>query len=273
MQNRPKTEKFVDLAQPLSRKYAKHRAFFTSAIDTAPENLYNNRYYLDQRSITVMRKKNMGRRIQILANLLAVLCVLSFLGLGVFFLISTIGATDATLRTAGIEGLIVCVVLAILSPFLSWILYGFGTLIITAEERLATERETKELLRAALSDGALSDDIARKVGIAISKAVPPSSPAGGRPAQPVARPAQPVAKPAPQPVASPVQPMAAPAPTPVTPVAPAPVPVTPASDPVAPAPAPTPVAPPPVVQKPAAPAAAQSAVRPLTPLGGNNRTY
>ena len=212
-----------------------------------------------------MRKKNIGRRIQILANLLAVLCVLSFLALGAIFLIKTVTATDATLLEAGIEGVIVCVVLAFLSPFLSWILYGFGTLIVTAEERLATERETKELLRAALSDGALSDEIARKIGQSI-KIAPAAAPAAGRPAQPVARPVQPAAAPAPTP--APVR--VAPAPAPAR-VAPAPAPVTPAP---APAPAaPAPAAPAPARATPTPTAPTQPTVQPLTPLNGNNKTY
>ena len=211
-------------------------------------------------------KKNVGRQIQIISVVLAVL--------GAFYIVSALTSGDPSLLITGIVGLALCLVGATLAPLCSRILYGFGTMLINQEEQLTLQRETRELLRASLADGALSEEIARKVGQAVAKANASAAPA--RPvAQPVARPiAQPVAQPAPVPPAAPAEPAPAPAPKPVEsikPVAPAPViPAKPAASEQAPIKAPAAPTPAPVpVQNAAKPAPAQ----PLTPLSGNNQTF
>jgi|GEM_PF-2442373 len=217
-----------------------------------------------------MFKKNIGKRIQSLAVILAILSAVAFLALAAFYLISAITSGDDTLLLTGIIGCVLCVAGAVIAPLSTWILYGFGSLIINREEQLAIQRETKELLRAALSDGALSEEIARKVGQAVSKVAVAAPPAARPVAKPVARSVQPVAQPV-QPVApapAPIAPQvpAAPVPVPVAPVAPPPAtaPQTPA------APAPTPVPPPAISKAPTPPA---QPMQPLTPFGGNNQTY
>lgn len=211
--------------------------------------------------------KNIGKRIHTLAIILAILSLVGFLALTVVFLLSMLQAENQVLRTAGLQGTIICAVLAVLTPLFSWILYGFGTLVQNSEKQAENSREMKEMLRHALSEGALSEDISRKLAQAVAKIAPPA-PSNGRPpqaARPVARPAAPVAPAAPVPPAAPVEPAA-----PVTPIAP----VTPAAPvtPVAPitnaedeVPV-TPVAP----VTPVTPTGFPSTVR---PLGKNDQTF
>ena len=218
--------------------------------------------------------KNIAKRIQTLAIILAVFFLVAFLALAVFFLYSMLQTEDETLRSAGLQGVIISVVLAAITPLLSWLIYGFGTLIQCAERQAETSRETRDLVRQALAEGALSDDLARKLGPVIAKAIP-AAPATGYAPQQIAQPlaARPVTPPTPK---------AAPAPkaAPVKPTEPA------EAAPVKPAPkAPAKAAEAPAVQKAttattekattpvATPTDLPSTVQPLKPLGGSNKTY
>ncbi|MBQ8356952.1 MAG: hypothetical protein IJX39_03990 [Clostridia bacterium] len=248
--------------------------------------------------------KNIGKRIRFLAVLLAILSFVGCLALAAFFLFSALNTADETLRTAGFQGVVISVVCAVLLPMFTWLLYGFGTLVSNSEKQLETEKETKELLRHALSDGALSEEVARKLTQALSKLAPTAAPAQAAPqkpkplaARPVARPArpapsveetapaEPVREAPPAEPAAPVEPVGfeAPAPaaqpveensrtapieslSPSTPVAPAPTVQTeqPVSDPQTP---PRPV-------RQAQPLTdLPSTVQPLKPMGGSNKTY
>lgn len=219
--------------------------------------------------------KNIAKRIQLFAMILAIVLFVAFLALAVFFLYSTVSTDDETLRAAGIQGIIVSVILAAFTPLLSWIVYGFGTLLQCAERQAETSKETRDLVRQALAEGALSEELARKLGPVISKAIP-AAPATGYAPQQVAQPlaARPVTPPAPKAApAAPAKP-AAPAPkaTPATPVAPAkPAAPAPKAEPTAPK------APTATTTKPTEPVAPPTdipaTVQPLKPLGGNNKTY
>lgn len=213
--------------------------------------------------------KNIGKRIRLLAAILAIVTFVSFLALAVVFLVATLRAEDATTRMAGIEGTILFVVLALFLPLFSWILYGFGTLVESGEKQAADTREMRDILKKALADGALSDEIARKTGMALAKITAATAPrAGMAQTRPVVRPtvtpqAPPVMQPTATaaPFAAPVAPVtapAAPAAPVATPIAPAAEPVVPVTEPAfaepafaAPAPAMTPAAP--AAEEPAAP--------------------
>lgn len=218
--------------------------------------------------------KNIAKRIQTLAIILAVFFLVAFLALAVFFLYSMLQTEDETLRAAGLQGVIISVVLAAITPLLSWLIYGFGTLIQCAERQAETSRETRDLVRQALAEGALSDDLARKLGPVIAKAIP-AAPATGYAPQQIAQPlaARPVTPPtpkaAPAPKAAPVKPTE---PAEAAPVKPAPK--APAKSAEAPAVQKAPTA---TTEKATTPVATPtdlpSTVQPLKPLGGSNKTY
>ena len=116
--------------------------------------------------------KNIGKKIQLLAMALAILSVAVFLGFGAACLAAALQeGVDETLKTAGVQGAVICFVIAALSPFLSFVLYGFGSLVAAAQKQAEDSREIKEMLRHALSEGCLSDEIARKVGQSQAKAL------------------------------------------------------------------------------------------------------
>lgn len=229
--------------------------------------------------------KNIAKRIQLFAVILAVVLLVGFLGLAVFFLYSTLNTTDETLRAAGIQGIIVSVILAAVTPLFSWMVYGFGSLLQSMDRQAEISKETRDLVRQALAEGALSDDLARKLGQVVAKAVPAAPAVSYAPqqapqplaARPVARPV--AAAPAvPVTPAAPVEPITSAAPeTPIAPVAPAvsveaPIqPKQPAAKPAAPQ------APTATTTKPTEPAAIPtdipSTVHPIKPLGGSNKTY
>lgn len=193
--------------------------------------------------------KNIGKRIQTLAIILAILSFVGFLALAVLFLVSMLQAENEVLRTAGLQGTVICAVLALLTPLFSWIVYGFGTLIQNSEKQADNSREIKEMLRQALGEGALSEDISRKLAQAVAKMNPPA-PSNARPVQaarPVARPAAPEAPVAPAAPVTPAEPV-----VPVAPVAPV------ASEP-------------PVV--PVAPVTPTAFPSPVRPLGKNDQTF
>ena len=56
--------------------------------------------------------KNIAKRIQLLAVILAIFLLVSFLALAAFFLVAMLGTSDPDLRAAGMQGLIVSVILA-----------------------------------------------------------------------------------------------------------------------------------------------------------------
>ena len=129
--------------------------------------------------------KNTGRRVQVLAVILAAVSCVALFALAVYFLIAGLLSVDATLRTAGIQGAVISLVGAVLCPALCLPLYGFGSLLIQTEKNGENERETKELLRQAFADGALSDDISRKLSLALSKMTFAAPQTNARPAVPV----------------------------------------------------------------------------------------
>lgn len=212
--------------------------------------------------------KNIAKRIQLLAVVMAVFLLISFLALAAFFLVAMLGTNDPDLRAAGLQGIIVSVILALVTPLFSWLIYGFGTLIRSAEQQAEASKETRDMLQRALADGALSDELTRKLGMVIAKAVA-TAPA---PRQVAAKPlaARPVAAPAP--AAAPTTQPAAPVPptAPAAPAAPAAAPVSQAPE----APVKSPVT---TTSEPTRPAAiptdVPSTVQPLKPLGGNKKTF
>ena len=246
--------------------------------------------------------KNIGKKIQFVAILLAILCFVGFLAFGVLCLIPALeDGADETLKEAGIQAAIISVIAALLSPLTLLALYGFGSLVTAAEKQAEDSREIKEMLRHALSEGCLSDEIARKMGAVQLKlqaqqqaqAAPKMMGQAYAPHAPMQRPVQePTPAAAPAPVASaPVMPApAAPAPVafaPIEPAAPAPeatqapeaaeIPTTPPSPVKTPTPA-APVAPvapvaapaPAVRPKPAQPIAG---AKPLQSLHDNDETF
>lgn len=230
--------------------------------------------------------KNIGKKIQFVAILLAILCFVCFLAFGVLCLIPALeDGTDETLKEAGIQAAIISGVAALLSPLTLLALYGFGSLVTAAEKQAEDSREIKEMLRHALSEGCLSDEIARKMGAVQLKlqaqqqaqAAPKMMGQAYAPHAPMQRPVQEPTPVAPTPVApAPVEP-AAPAPEaaqapeaaeiPATPPSPVEMP-TPAAPvaPVAPVAAPAPA----VRPKPAQPIAG---AKPLQSLHDNDETF
>lgn len=109
--------------------------------------------------------KNIGKKIQYIAIALAILFCAAFVGFGAACLLAALGdGVDETLKTAGLQGAGICFALALLSPAFSFVMYGFGALVTAAQKQAEDSKEIKEMLRHALSDGCLSDEIARKLG-------------------------------------------------------------------------------------------------------------
>ena len=237
--------------------------------------------------------KNIAKRIQLLAVVMAVFLLISFLALAAFFLVAMLGTNDPDLRAAGLQGIIVSVILALVTPLFSWLIYGFGTLIRSAEQQAEASKETRDMLQRALADGALSDELTRKLGMVIAKAVATApaprqvaaKPLAARPvaapapaAAPTTQPAAPVPPTAPAAPAAPAAPVeeARPIAAPAAPVAPVP-PTAPAAAPVAQAPEAPVKSPVTTTSEPTRPAAiptdVPSTVQPLKPLGGNKKTF
>ena len=210
--------------------------------------------------------KNIAKRIQLLAVILAILLGVAFLALAAFFLYSMLSTSDETLRSAGLQGVIISVILAIVSPLFSWLVYGFGTLIQSAERQAEASRETRDMVRQALAEGALSEELARKLGPVIAKAIPAAPAIGYAPQQ--AAPQAPVARPVTPPVPKAV-PVVTEAPAPVKEEAPAKA--------EAPAPKEEVAAPTATTTTPVKPVtfsgSIPSTAQPLKPLGGNKKTY
>ena len=153
--------------------------------------------------------KNTGRRVQILSVILAAVSFVALLALAVYFLVAGLRSVDATLRTAGIQGAVISLVGAVLCPALCLPLYGFGTLLLQSEKSAENDREVRELLRQALADGALSEDISRKLSQSLSKITVAAPQSNARPATPVrvTRPADAGQSDPAAPAVSPLQPM------------------------------------------------------------------
>ena len=143
--------------------------------------------------------KNIGRSIRILAIVLAALSFALFAAFGVLCLLAALAdGVDEVLKTAGLQAAIISFALALLTPFLQLITYGLGTLIDTARENVQEGKRVRDLLQAALADGRLSDEIARKSAMAMTKVLPqiqiqaPAAPTGAPVQRPVAQPVSPV---------------------------------------------------------------------------------
>lgn len=135
--------------------------------------------------------QNIGKKIHLLAIILATLCAAGFLAAAVVFLLAALRAEGGSAsRAAGFEGAGVFLVLAALSPLCSWVLYGFGSLVDAAERQAEAQKDVRDIVKKALSDGALSDEVARKLGNSLSKltvAAAPASRSGVAPTRPVVR--------------------------------------------------------------------------------------
>lgn len=135
--------------------------------------------------------QNIGKKIHLLAIILAALCAAGFLAAAVVFLLAALRAEGGSAsRAAGFEGAGLFLVLAALSPLCSWVLYGFGSLVDAAERQAEAQKDVRDIVKKALSDGALSDEVARKLGNSLSKltvAAAPASRSGVAPTRPVVR--------------------------------------------------------------------------------------
>lgn len=134
---------------------------------------------------------NIGKKIHLLAIILAALCAVGFLAAAVVFLLAALRAEGGSAsRAAGFEGAGVFLVLAALSPLCSWVLYGFGSLVDAAERQAEAQKDVRDIVKKALSDGALSDEVARKLGNSLSRLTVAAAPAprsGVAPTRPVVR--------------------------------------------------------------------------------------
>lgn len=220
---------------------------------------------------------NIGKKIQLLALILAGLSFVACAALGALCLISALDAgVDEALRKAGIQAAVISFVLAFLLPVcFGWILYGFGEMVTASKKQADDTKEIRDMLHVSLSEGLLTDEVARKMGQVLLKlqqtqaqqaqAQAPQQ-AGQRfraPVQrfveePVEQPAQPAYQPAP------AQPAYQPA-APAAPVA-EPAPVAPAA-PAAPVAEPAPTAPAQPAYQPAAPVAPTYTVKPASAIG------
>ena len=146
--------------------------------------------------------KHIGRSLRVLAFVLAGLSFAGFAAFGALCLISALGdGVDETLKIAGLQAAVISFALAVLTPFLQLITYGLGSLIETAQACAQDSKRTREILQASLADGLLSDEIARKSGIVLTKILPQIQ---------VQATAAPTSAPVQRPVAQPVAPVAAP---------------------------------------------------------------
>lgn len=251
--------------------------------------------------------KNIGKWIHAISLIMAALCFIGFAVFGVLCLMAaTEQGVDETLKKAGMQAAYICFGLAIVTPFLNLIVYGFGSLIIASQQQAENSKKTRELLQSALSGGMLSDEIARKLGQVQAQMLSqlqtrtqqaPQSAAPRAYRAPIQRPVEEPATAQEAPKAAPAAPVATPIPVqasepaPVQETAPQQTPVAPTQTPVAPiepvaptaqeapkaAPA-APVAPPPApVQAPAAPAyyptATPFGTAPLRPIRRDEQSF
>jgi hypothetical protein len=112
---------------------------------------------------------HIGKKIQLISLILACVLFALFFAFGLICLIKALGAdVDGALRAAGLQAAGICLIACILTPLAMLNPYGFGHLIVLSEKRAEDIHETKELLRKALGEGLLADDIARQLGTAIT---------------------------------------------------------------------------------------------------------
>lgn len=117
--------------------------------------------------------KHIGRSLRVLSIVLAALCFLGFGAFGVLCLLAALeNGVDETLKTAGLQAACISFALAILTPFLQLVTYGLGVLIDTQKEQAQDSKRVREILQASLADGLLSDEIARKSAVALSRVLP-----------------------------------------------------------------------------------------------------
>ena len=228
--------------------------------------------------------KNIGRSIRVLAVVLATLCFLGFAALGTLMLLYALDpAVSNELYVAGLQAAVICYALCVLTPFLNLILYGFGTLISAAQAQARDSQKTREMLQTALSDGMLSEEIARKSAQAQTKLLEymmTHAPAAEKPAAkkssraPMQRPVKEIEdtqEPAKEaPVQAPTVPEEAPAPA-FIPVTPAPQAPTAKEEPLKPAPAFIPVTPAPFRAPTAAAPGETTSI--LTPLSNEDEIF
>lgn len=115
---------------------------------------------------------NIGKRIRVLAAVIAIVLLVLFLALAAVFLLAGLRASDPTMREAGFEGAVLFLILALVAPFFTYLLYGFGKLVESAAAQAEYSKEMRDILKKSLTDGTLSDETARKVGIVLAKALP-----------------------------------------------------------------------------------------------------
>ena len=114
--------------------------------------------------------KDISKKIKLFAWVFAIFFSVAPLALAVWFLIAALRTGDAVLRAAGIEGAVLFFVLGLILPMFSFLIYGFGERLAQREREAEVTREMRDLLRQALAEGALSDDISRKLSGVIAKA-------------------------------------------------------------------------------------------------------
>ena len=240
--------------------------------------------------------KNVGKTIRVLSVILAILCFVALLTLGVFCLLRAMGeGVDETLKAAGIQGAAICGAAAVIVPWLFFIPYGIGRMVTAVEKQAEDEKEIKEMLRHALAEGLLSDEIARKTAQAQEKVLGRLQMQAPQAAQnrsgqaPVQRfVTEPVEAPAEEPAAAQntttasqpkpvIAPAAEEAPAPIEDEVPAVQveDVTPAPQPEAPAPAETEKKAPAAPKKAVAPkkATPTATAQPLRPIGHDEETF
>ena len=223
--------------------------------------------------------KNIGKLIHFVAIALAVVFFAAFLGFGVACLLAaTAEGVDEALKAAGFQGAVLSFVLALVAPLFCVVAYGFGSLIIATERNAQDVREMKEKLHAALTEGLLSDEIARKNGQVFAKLIAQMPTAAPAPtAAPVQRFVEEVPEEPQAPAAPAVEEASAPvaeAPTEEAPIAKAPVAAPLTEEPAqAPQAAPVPPKPPVRTAAPRTIRVARPGATPLRPVNGDEETF
>jgi hypothetical protein len=144
--------------------------------------------------------RNIAKKIKVICWVLAIASLAAFLGLAILLLSLGLANGDEALRAAGIQGAITFFVLALVCPLLTFPLYGFAALIEANEKQSESAREISALLKQALADGALAEDMARQLSAVLAKNVAMNT------AAPVQRAAQPTpAQTAPTPAEAPAE--------------------------------------------------------------------
>ena len=161
--------------------------------------------------------RNIGKTIQRFAIILSIVLFLLLAAFGTLCLLTALEeGTDKTLQTAGIQAAVISFVLALILPSLQlFLMYGFGTLIRDARQQAEDGKKVRDMLQAALADGLLSDEVARKVGQVQSKLI--SHLQANAPAQQPQNARAPMQRPVTEPTQAPAQRTVA-EPTPMQPI-------------------------------------------------------